>query len=279
MRQLEPFSENSSPGEPVLFEIKRWVDQEPYITAGISSRLGGVSKAEMASLNCALHVNDDVNDVIINRRKLIERVGFPLKAWTCAEQVHSNKIAVVELKDRGRGRNSREEAFPATDGMITNCRGVVLTVFFADCVPLYFWDPVAKAVGLVHAGWKGSVLEIARAAIEAMGDQFGSQPNMIQAAIGPSIGSCCYEVDDVVMDKVRAVLPDSLQNLSIEVTGEGKYKLNLKELNRQFMIKAGILPTNIEISRLCTSCNTHLFYSHRKEEGRTGRMTAWIAIK
>ncbi len=276
---MEPFIENSSPGEPVIFEIKRWIDEEPYITAGISSRLGGVSKHEMASLNCALHVNDDIHDVISNRIKLVGRIGFPFEAWTCAEQVHSNKIEVVAIHDKGRGRSSRQEAIPATDGMITNCRGIVLTVFFADCVPIYFWDPVAKAVGLVHAGWKGTVLQIARAAIEAMEHQFGSRPDCIQAAIGPSIGSCCYEVDDVVMDKVRAVLPDSLQNPSIVAMGKGKFKLDLKELNRQFMIKAGILPTNIEISRLCTSCNTHLFYSHRKEQGRTGRMAAWIGIK
>ncbi|HEY0829220.1 MAG TPA: peptidoglycan editing factor PgeF [Bacilli bacterium] len=276
---MEPFVQYHKLGEPAVFQIKRWMDQELSITAGISSRHGGTSQQEMASLNCALHVNDDANHVISNRNKLVQQIGFPFEAWTCAEQVHGSHIEVVTNEEKGRGRYLREDAFPATDGMVTNCRGVVLTVFFADCVPVYFWDPVAKAVGLVHAGWKGTVLEIVRAAIEVMKHQFGSQPNRIQAAIGPSIGSCCYEVDGAVMDKVRAVLPDVLQNPSIEAIGQGKYKLDLKEVNRQFMIKAGILPTNIEISRLCTSCNTHLFYSHRREEGRTGRMAAWIGMK
>jgi YfiH family protein len=156
---------------------------------------------------------------------------------------------------------------------------------YADCVPLYFFDPVRHAVGLAHAGWKGTVGGIARMAVRRMTESFGSKPEELLAAIGPSIGVCCYEVDEAVAAKVRPVLeeigPEPEQQERVLQSGRsaGKYMLDLQTFNRLLLLEAGILSAHIELSHLCTSCNTDRFFSHRAEGGRTGRMVAWIALR
>ncbi|MNI67920.1 Laccase domain protein [compost metagenome] len=145
-----------------------------------------------------------------------------------------------------------------------------------------------RVAGLAHAGWKGTVAEIAGAMVSRMAEVYGSEPQQILAAIGPSIGQCCYEVDDYVMKHVLQLeetlaltaSPGAEQDLySKSLSDDSKSMLNLKELNQRIMIKAGILPTHIECTTWCTSCNTDLFFSYRKEQGITGRMTSWIGIK
>lgn len=257
--------------EDPSFRIDRWMDKFDGLSVGFTSRLGGVSQQPMDSLNCALHVGDRIEDVISNRRLLAAHAGFAFDAWTCAEQVHGNLIRKVSKHDKGAGKYSRDQAIQDTDALISNEIGVMLTAFFADCVPLYFIDPVHRAIGLAHAGWKGTALHMAERTIEAMYREFGSRPTDMLAAIGPSIGVCCYEVNNMVIEQLDGERPAKQDN--------GRYMLDLKETNRQFMIRAGILPTNIEISEWCTSCNTDLFYSHRAENGQTGRMTAWIGWK
>jgi hypothetical protein len=230
-------------------------------------------------------VSDNPADVIANRERLAQAIGVDTRAVTYAEQVHGNEVVTVSARDKGKGVYSRESAIQAKDGFITNEAGVFLHALFADCVPLYFFDPVRRAIGLAHAGWKGSVLQIARETVLAMRNAFGSNPFDLLAVIGPSIGGCCYEVDGNVLSRVQEVLreigsdaPEDSEDV-FRLKGEGKYLLNLQQLNRHIMIKAGILPTNIEISTLCTSCRTDMFFSHRKEGGTTGRMAAWIGIK
>ncbi len=254
-----------------LYRIQAWMDKFDGLSVGFTSRLGGVSQHSLNSLNCALHVGDRIEDVISNRQILAKKAGFPFDAWTCAEQVHGSSITRINMNDKGAGKYSRDQAIQDTDALICNESGVMLTAFFADCVPLYFIDPVHRAIGLAHAGWKGTALHIAERTIEAMHREFGSQPAAMHTAIGPSIGVCCYEVDNKVIDQLDCERPVMQDN--------GRYMLDLKETNRQFMIRAGILPINIEISEWCTSCNTGLFFSHRAEKGQTGRMTAWIGWK
>ncbi|MDF9843203.1 MULTISPECIES: peptidoglycan editing factor PgeF [unclassified Paenibacillus] len=282
---MEPFIQ--SKGLPVKLELEPW-QVHTEITAGFTGRAGGAGKPPYDGFNCAFHVGDDPEDVLSNRRMLAESLGFSLSDWTCGEQTHGKHIAAVTAEDRGRGSTDRESAFPSTDGLVTNVPGVLLTSFYADCVPLYFYDPVRRAVGLAHAGWKGTVAEIAGAMVAAMSGMYGSRPEEIIAAIGPSIGDCCYEVDDYVMNHVRKLeqtLPDpaSLEAApplySVSQSDKEKSMLNLKEMNRRIMIKAGILPTHIECTTWCTSCNPDVFFSYRKEQGVTGRMTSWIGIK
>jgi YfiH family protein len=278
---MERFTRIVKENKPDVFVIESWMNRYPNVFAGFSSRLGGSSEERFDSLNCALHVGDEPQRVIENRRRLADMLGVPVDAWTCAEQVHGNEVVVVTENDRGKGLYSRESAFQGKDAMICNIPGVWLTSFYADCVPLYFFDPVREAVGLAHAGWKGTVAEIAEKTVLAMMHEYSSEPADILAAIGPAIGMCCYEVDRKVIDKVRSltITPAEGETQLYHELGEGKYMLDLKEINRQIMIKAGILATNIEISQWCTGCRNDLFFSHRKENGKTGRMVSWIGLR
>nr|WP_176221994.1 peptidoglycan editing factor PgeF [Paenibacillus barengoltzii] len=276
---MEPFVRNAKNQQPERFELAPWANVIPGISAGFTGRSGGVSEPPYDSLNLALHVGDDPQHVLENRRRLAKALGFASDAWTCGEQVHGNAVAVVRAEDRGKGFLDRSGAFQETDGLVTNVPGVLLTSFYADCVPLYFADPVRGVVGLAHAGWKGSVRLIAAEMIHTMEREFGSQRSEIRTAIGPSIGECCYEVDEVVMEKVREALPGEEPHFASASPRAGKTMLNLKEMNRIIMIKAGILPTHIECTTWCTSCHPEYFYSYRAQNGVTGRMASWIGIK
>lgn len=281
---MEPFVLTNAAGKPAYMTIERWERQFPLVNAGFTTRIGGVSEGGCSSLNCALHVNDDPRHVRRNRELLAEALQIPIESWTCGEQVHGSRVTAVTAKDRGRGAASREAAFPDTDALITNVPGIWLTSFYADCVPLYFYDPVRQAVGLAHAGWKGTVLQIAAETIKAMNENYGSEPSNIRAAIGPSIGVCCYEVDDRVIERINSCLTEigasGADRAAVHHAGAepGKHMLNLQEMNRQIMIKAGILPMHIEICGICTGCRTDLFFSHRKENGIAGRMASWVGL-
>lgn len=260
-----------------LFILEKWMNLNPphRFKAGFSSRKGGVSQGQWHSLNCAFHVDDDGDHVIQNREIVSKAAGFDFESWTCAEQVHSNDVYVVTEKDRGKGRLSRASAIQNKDALITNVPGILLTSFYADCVPLFFFDPVNHVVGLAHAGWKGTLSKIAEKSIHTMVHEYGSHPSNIKAAMGPAIGSCCYEVNDVVIEHFKqAHLSDGVIPKS-----NGRYWLDLKEINRQIMIEAGMMQTHIEISNLCTSCEVETFFSHRKEKGKTGRMVSFIGIE
>lgn len=264
--------------------LSSWMKEEERLTAGFSGRDGGVSSAPWDSLNIGLHVGDEVEDVIANRKRLTEHIGWPFEAWTCAEQVHGNRVAQISMTERGRGREELTDAIPGCDAIMTDVPGVLLASFYADCVPLYFYAPEAGAVALAHAGWRGTVEKIAEETVHAMELAYGVRPEELKAAIGPSIGGCCYEVDGVVITEVNRLLNDlgldeENAETCMKLKENGKAYLNLKEINRQIMIKAGILPSRIELTKWCTGCRTDLFFSHRMERGRTGRMASWIGIR
>lgn len=274
---MEPFvkQQNQQMNEPILYKLEAWSNPFPFVSVGFSSRMGGISEGEWDSLNCALHVNDNPEHVIANRQKIFKTLDIPFEAWTCAEQVHGKDVYHVTYKDKGKGRTSRMSAIPSKDALITKDKGICLTSFYADCVPLYFFDPVNQAVGLAHAGWKGTALSIAKETIQSMVEQLGCHVEHIKTAIGPSIGACCYEVDKVVIDQFKKA--DILSGFKAKMNG--RFEIDLKEINRQIMIKAGIMPIHIEISSLCTACEVQSFFSHRYEKGKTGRMMSWIGLK
>lgn len=281
---MEPFQrKDGTAKEPSLFLLSQWMDGAPGLTAGFSGRAGGVSSAPWNSLNIGLHVGDKQGDVIENRKLLTEDIGWPYEAWTCAEQIHGAAVHQVREGDRGRGRSSMKDTIQGCDGIMTDVEGILLTSFYADCVPLYFFDPDHRAVALAHAGWRGTVGGIAAETVRRMSEAYGTRPERLIAAIGPSIGECCYEVDGQVIAEVEALmnrlgLSETLALTCMIPEASGKARLNLKELNRQIMIKAGILPTRIELSKWCTGCRVDLFFSHRMEGGKTGRMASWIGM-
>lgn len=281
---MEPFVWDQAKREGAsLMQLEAWEQSNVGLTAGFTTRLGGVSGGHWSSLNMGLHVGDRNEDVVTNRERLAEALGWPFAAFTCAEQVHSDKVHIVTAEDAGRGRDSRQSALQDTDALVTNVRGVLLASFYADCVPLYFYDPVHEVVGLAHAGWKGTATEIACRTVETMQRAFGSDPAQLRGAIGPAIGICCYEVDGPVIDRMEALCSGFANAPAIDSMirrmQDGKAMLDLKEINRQIMIKAGILPTRIELSSWCTSCRTDLLFSHRAENGATGRMASWIGME
>lgn len=281
---MEAFEYLQSAKGPSLFLLSEWNARHERLTAGFTGRDGGVSAAPWASLNMGLHVGDLDESVIANRRLLADAVDWPYEAWTCAEQVHGNRVFQVTEADRGKGRASLTDVLKDCDAIITNVPDVLLASFYADCVPLYFFDPEHDAIALAHAGWKGTVQQIAEETIQAMVNNYGSEPQAILAAIGPSIGGCCYEVDGPVINQVQQLLAElgfqceSAESM-LKQSANGKANLDLKEINRQIMIKAGILPIHIELTEYCTGCRRDLFFSHRKEGGLTGRMASWIGIR
>ncbi len=281
---MEPFIWNPRQDIPEQYELKAWQDLMPGLSAGFTGRSGGAGEHPYGDLNLAFHVGDDPDVVLENRRRLAGALGFPAETWTCGEQVHGVDVAVVREGDRGKGYRDRSSAFQATDGLVTNVPNVLLTSFYADCVPLYFLDPVNRVVGLAHAGWKGTVGRIAEAVLTKMEQEYGSRRSDIRTAIGPSIGECCYEVDEHVMEQVRnafAGIPEEewAPKIAIPSTRKDRSMLNLKEMNRIIMIKAGILPTHIECTSWCTSCHSDRFFSYRKHNGVTGRMASWVGLK
>ena len=243
---------------------------------GFSTRRGGVSAAPFASLNLGLHTGDAVTDVQENRRRYCAAFGLDAAKAVTAEQIHGDSIVVVTARECGRGALLYETAIPQTDALITNIPDLPLLMFYADCVPVYFLDPEHKAIGMAHAGWKGTVAQIASKTLKLLTKQFGTRPQDCLVAVGPSIGPCCYEIDQFVHDKIHAAFtqPEEL----LQKTSTGKWKLDLWAANRQQLEGIGVPAQNIVVAGVCTSCNTHMYFSYRAEHGKTGRMGALMSI-
>ncbi|MEW6661620.1 MAG: peptidoglycan editing factor PgeF [Bacillota bacterium] len=252
-------------------------DKTGLTVSAFSTRIGGCSLPPYQGLNMAFHVGDDAEIVVKNRQLLCHALGLRLENLVAGNQVHGDEVAVVNRQHLGRGSLDMMGALPDTDGLICIEPNIPLAAFFADCVPVFLLDPVKKAIGLAHAGWKGTVLEIAQKTLQKMQDRFGSQPSGCLAAIGPSIGPCCYEVDARVLDMVKQYLPYARE--VIQPISSQKGMLDLWQANAIALEKAGIPAGSISVSGLCTACNTQMFFSHRKEEGRTGRMAALLMLK
>jgi YfiH family protein len=223
-----------------------------------------------------LHVGDQPEHVVANRRKLAEAVNMPFSAWTCAEQVHGNQVCQVFAG--GAGKDNLEDVIAGTDGLFTDKAGILLASFYADCVPLYFLDPASRAIGLAHAGWKGTVSRIAAEMVDALGRQFGTRPQDLLVAMGPSIGGCCYEVDERILSQVQSCTGNWEAAVAPSVN-ERRRMLDLRRLNRMILLETGVDQKNIRSAAWCTSCRTDLFYSHRKEagtKGTTGRMASFL---
>lgn len=258
------------------FTFPRFTELD-FLIHGFSTRIGGVSQPPYAELNLAFHVGDHPENVIENRRRYCHALGLRLEDLAAGEQVHSDKVRVVTGRDRGCGAFAYDTAFAGTDGFVTNEPGVVLSSYYADCVPLFIVDPVRQAVALAHGGWKGTVKRIGAKTIETMHTHFGTKAADCLVGIGPSVGSCCYEVDEQVINPLRAEFPQWEQ--FVKPKENGRWNLDLWATNRQVFLDAGVPLEQIEVGGLCTACHTELFFSYRAEQGKTGRMASIIAIK
>ncbi|HWI54859.1 MAG TPA: peptidoglycan editing factor PgeF [Desulfobacteria bacterium] len=262
-------------GQTKMFEITSF-KETGLVEHGFSTRIGGVGKEPYDTLNLALHVGDEPADVIENRNRACELFDVDISRIVTCQQVHGTNIEAVTEGAAGLGAISYDEAFPDTDGIITNRPGLLLATFYADCVPLFILDPVKKVVGSIHAGWKGTVAGIGAVALERMTAEYGSNPADCLVGIGPSIGPCCYEVDGPVIDELHKF---SWWQDVISELGRGLPHLNLWETNRRIMIDAGVQEKNIQIAGVCTCCSQDILFSYRGGQGVTGRMGAFIMLK
>lgn len=249
--------------------ISEW--EAEGIQIGFSTRWGGVSQSPYSSLNLGLHVGDNPENVRVNR-------GLWFKEWdsdgsdvTLGEQVHGTRIHWVSESDAGRGSQSLDSVIPGVDALVTTST-LGLMAFFADCVPVYFYHPKLQAVAIAHAGWKGTVGKIVLNTLEQFCN-IGGDPAECWVALGPSIGPCCYEVDERVITGFQEGFQDAP---FLEPVKPGHAMLDLWIANQVILREAGVPQENIWVAEICTSCHTDSFFSHRKEGPRTGRMAGWI---
>lgn len=238
-----------------------------------SCRLHGESAIVSETLNLALHVGDDAEMVLRNRKAFAQAIGVNAERITTCQQVHGSKVVRVTEELVGSGALDFATTIKDTDALITNLPDVPLMLFYADCVPVLLADVESGAIGLAHAGWRGTVANIGAKTVAAMKESFGTKPGSILAAIGPSIGACCYEVDDFVRNQASGY------EKFFSVKGEGKYQLDLWGMNVQQLVDAGVPMDNIAVAGVCTNDNNELFCSYRAEQGNTGRMGVCLCVR
>jgi YfiH family protein len=250
----------------------------PQVASLVSSRLGGVSQAPYASLNLALSVGDDQEAVLTNRARLCETAGIDATMLTIGLLIHGTHIAQVTDELRGKGALSRAEALSGTDGLITNLAETPLIILVADCAVLSFFDPTRHAIGVGHAGWRGTLGGIARKMVAAMNAAFDCHPADLRVGISPSIGPCCFQVRQDVVSLYQQAFPDQADSFVVQAA-DGSTHLDLWSALTWQLRESGIKEEHIELSGLCTACTTSLFYSHRAEQGKTGRFGGLVVLR
>lgn len=244
---------------------------------GFSTRKGGVSTGIFSSMNLNFKRGDDPDAVLENYRRMAAALNMRVEDMVLSDQTHTTNVRVITEEDRGKGILKPQD-YSDVDGMITNVPGIVLVTSYADCVPLYFVDPVRKAIGLSHSGWKGTVGHIGQKTVWKMHEVYGSEPKDIVAAIGPSICQSCYEVSDDVAETFRAnFTADEAADILLD-KGNGKYQLDLWKANWYVLTDAGILPEHLSVTDLCTACHPDLLWSHRKTNGQRGGLSAFLSL-
>lgn len=250
-----------------------------YLTAdGIAvphcftTRVGGVSTGHLSALNIGMHRGDAPENVEKNHAILACALGYDVKKTVLSHQVHSDVVRTVTEADC---LGLDHHIYPECDGLVTNTPGLALVIFTADCTPILLYDPVTGAVGAVHAGWRGTAMDITGKAVHAMEKAFGCDPKNIRAAIGPNIGVCCFETDAEVPEAMVKTFGPAVEKY-IRSSG-WKYYVNLKEINRHALSQAGV--EHIEVSDACTACQHQQFWSHRVTHGERGSQGAIIVCK
>ena len=267
--------------EKILEEREAWgvpylvyplLEQTGIVTHGFSTRMGGVSQGPWTSMNLSSTRGDDPAAVAENKRRMAKALGVRPEDLTYTHQTHTTNVAVVKKEDRGR-------RFMETDGMVTDVPGICLVTFYADCVPLYFVDPVRRCIGLSHAGWRGTAGKIGKKTVELMREQYGTRPSDLAAAIGPSICQDCYEVSQDVIEAFQEAFEERFWPELFYAKENGKYQLNLWRANELTLLEAGLKPERIAVTDLCTCCNPALLFSHRASHGKRGNLGAFLMLR
>ena len=242
-----------------------------------STRRGGVSSGNRAAMNLGFGRGDNAETVYENFRRLSFISGIYPGDMVFSDQVHGDRIMEVGPMERGQGL-IRPRTMSDVDALVTNRREVCLTTFHADCPAVFLLDPIKKAIGLAHSGWRGTALEISRHTVEKMGELYGSRPEDILAGISPSIGPCCFEVGEDVSGVFEALFSEHLDEVVLPSPKEGKSQVNLWKAITYSLLDAGLKPENITVTDLCTKCQEEYFYSHRRMGNDRGTMAAFLEL-
>lgn len=248
------------------------------VVHGFSTRFGGVSEAHLSSMNLSFSRGDDEANVRENYRRIAAAIGFAAEDLVFSDQTHTTNVRAVTEADRGKGICMPRD-YTDVDGLITDVPGIVLATFYADCVPLYFVDPVRRAVGLSHSGWRGTVGKIGKVTVQAMQEAYGCRPENIFAAVGPSICQDCYEVSEDVIEMFQENFDERFRKELYYQKENGKYQLDLWRANEIILKEAGILPEHLSVTDICTCCNFDLLFSHRASHGMRGNLAAFLGLQ
>lgn len=245
---------------------------------GCSTRIGGVSEGIYASMNLSFTRGDNPVHVVENYRRMGQALGFDATKSVLSDQVHKTHIHVATKEDMGKGILEPKQ-LKEIDGLVTNEPGIPLVTFYADCVPILFYDPIQRVIGMTHAGWRGTVAKIGEKMVRKMNALYGTKPEHIIAAIGPSICQSCYEIsEDVAMEFIHA-FPKEQSNVFLEAKPNGKYQLDLWKVNEYVLTGAGVKKEHLDVTNLCTCCNKDLLFSHRGSNGKRGNLGAFMYLK
>lgn len=268
------------------------MDALPYVRHGFSTKEGGVSEGEFSTMNLSYSRGDVPERVDENYRRICHALHMKTEDLVLSDQVHDTKVCLVGKKDC-QGENLREKKLAGIDGLLTNEKEVVLCTSYADCVPLYLVDTKNQVIGHSHSGWRGTVGKMGANTIREMQKEFGTDPKDLIVGIGPSICQECYEVSEDVAEAFQGfidlVLVSEQQQLAKEDVermrkqmiidkGAGKYQLDLWMANKLVFMEAGVPREQISISCVCTCCNSHLLFSHRKTNGKRGNLAGFLQL-
>lgn len=248
------------------------------VAHGFSTRLGGVSEGKYATMNFTFTRGDNPDHVMENYRRMAEALGVDKEQMVLSYQTHTVHVRRVTEEDAGKGI-VRERDYRDVDGLITDVPGITLVTFYADCVPLYFVDPVRKAVGLSHSGWRGTVKRMGKVTLDAMRDAFGTKPEDVLCCVGPSICQDCFEVGGEVAEEFKREFASVYWPQLFYEKENGKYQLDLWKANEIILEEAGVLKEHIQVTDICTHCNPEYLFSHRTFGNERGNLAAFLGIK
>lgn len=261
----------------VLFLAFPALDQTGLVKHGFSTRLGGVSEGKFATMNFTFTRGDNKEHVMENYHRMAEALDVDVHKMVLSWQTHTTNILKVTKEDEGKGI-FRERDYQDVDGLITNVPGITLVTFFADCVPLYILDPVQKAIGLSHSGWRGTVKLMGQKTIDALNREYGSCAKDLIVCIGPSICQECYEVGTEVADAFCQSFDRKYWKDILMEKPDGKYQLNLWQANKIIFLEAGVKPEHIHVTNICTHCNSDYLFSHRRMGNERGNLSAFLSL-
>jgi len=264
--------------DPVPYLSFPILEKTGLVTQGFSTKMGGVSQGKFATLNFTFTRGDNPDHVMENYKRMGAALGVDEKRMVLSYQTHTTNVRLVTEEDAGKGI-VKERDYADVDGLITNVPGITLVTFYADCVPLYFLDPVHKAIGLSHSGWRGTVKRMGAVTAEKMKEAYKTNAEDLIACIGPSICGDCYEVgEEVALEFKKAFVKKDWDKILRE-KDDGKFMLDLWKANEIILTEAGVRPENIQITDICTHCNSDYMFSHRTCGNERGNLAAFLGLK